>query len=72
MQRKSLVKLGFAVLIAVAAMIGIDPVPASADDCPSEYGDCVLSGMTCDQFGCCYDYYNIAHPQDACPSCCDY
>jgi hypothetical protein len=70
MRKKPLVKLGFAVLIAAAALFGLNPAPARAWTCPGGFGSCVFADEICDGYQCCTYYYNVDHPEDACPECC--
>jgi len=66
MQKKPLVKLGFAVLIAAAALMGLDSAPARASDCPLGFGSCVYDSQ--DDY-CCY-YVNVDNPEIICPNFC--
>lgn len=70
MQKKPLVKLGFAVLVATATMFGIDPSPARALSCPSGYGSCVMVDQICDEGQCCCYYVNVDNPEAFCPDFC--
>lgn len=71
MQKKPLVKLGFAVLIATATVFGINPAPARASDCPSGFGSCVMVGEGCDGDQCCCYYVDVNNPGSACPTWCN-
>ena len=66
MEKKPLVKLGFAVLIAVAALMGLSAAPARAVDCPPNFGSCVLVGQN---YSCCY-YADLVRPELTCPNYC--
>jgi hypothetical protein len=66
MQKKPLVKLGFAVLVAVAALMGLNSAPARALDCPSGFGSCVYDSQDEE---CCY-YVNVDNPEISCPNFC--
>jgi hypothetical protein len=70
MQRNPLVKLGFAVLIAAAAVIGLGSAPARALDCPYQYGTCVFTEVVCNEGECCCYYFNTSNPEAACPNYC--
>lgn len=70
MQKKSLVKLGFAALVAAAGLFGMNPSPARAIDCPSSYGSCVMVGQSCDEEQCCCYYVNVVHPGVTCRDYC--
>ncbi len=70
MQKKPLVKLGFAVLVAAAGLFGMNPSPARAIDCPSSYGSCVMVDQICDEEQCCCYYVNVVHPAVTCRDYC--
>jgi hypothetical protein len=70
MKKKTLVKLGLAVLIATAALFGMNPAPARASSCPFQYGSCVYVGQFFDgSQWCCY-YRDIYNPNQICPYFC--
>jgi hypothetical protein len=70
MQKKALVKLGIAVLIATATLFGMSPAPARALSCPSGYGSCVYAGEFFDgSQWCCY-YTDVNDPEQICPYFC--
>ena len=70
MRKRSLVKLGFAVLVAVAALMGMGPARALALDCPGQFGACIYVSQSCDGYECCCYYFNPSHPGDACRDFC--
>jgi hypothetical protein len=70
MQKKVLVKLGLAVLIATAALFGMGPAPARALSCPSGYGSCVYDSQSCDGSECCCYYTDVNNPEQICPDFC--
>jgi hypothetical protein len=74
MPNKPLVKLGFAALIAVAAVIGLGSAPARALDCPYRFdypdgSSCVFAEEVCNEEWCCC-HYNSSNPELACLDYC--
>jgi hypothetical protein len=70
MQKKPLVKLGLAVLIATAALFGMGLAPDRALSCPSGYGFRVIIDQICNEGQCCCYYVDLSNPEQICPDFC--